>query len=146
MYVRKHLWSLERIQKICLCTTLVCPIRVPQSSPTGKFLSKQLRPCSTYQVEAIAEAIVMIQTTPLRVPCVELSELTSSTPNRVTGRELVRGQRKKCLSTLFSSGIGWMSKSCLDCRPVLETNSLEFESFVPEMGPQFSKGYLFLLM
>ena len=36
---------------------------------------------------------------------VELSELTSSIPIGVTGRELARGQRKHYLSTLFSSGI-----------------------------------------
>ena len=50
-----------------------------------------------------------------RALCVELSELTSSTPNKVTGRELVRGQRKKCLSTLLSNGIGWMFKACSYC-------------------------------
>ena len=51
----------------------------------------------------------MVQTTPLRVPCVELSQLTSSIPNGVTRRELALGQRKNCLSTLCSSGIIWNS-------------------------------------
>ena len=36
--------------------------------------------------------------------CVDLSELTSSIPIGVTGRELARGQRKTCLSTILSFG------------------------------------------
>ena len=37
-------------------------MRVTQWSPTtGKFLSKRPRPCRTNQVEALAEAIVMVE-------------------------------------------------------------------------------------
>ena len=50
-------------------------------------------PVPQHQVETLAEAIVTVQTTPssdaLRLG---LSELTSSIPIGVTGRELARGQ------------------------------------------------------
>ena len=36
-------------------------------------LPKRLRPCRTHQVDALAEAIVMAQTSPLGAPCVEIT-------------------------------------------------------------------------
>ena len=62
-----HLWSLERIQKKC---PSVCPHDEGYSMVTrDKFISKRLRPCHTHQVEALAEAFVMVETTHHRVPC-----------------------------------------------------------------------------
>ena len=91
-----HLWSLERIQRKCLRVTLW--------SPTDIFFSKRLRPCRTLQVEALAEAIVMAQTTPHRAPCVELSELASSIPNGVTGRAAAIA-RPRPAEKLFANSI-----------------------------------------
>ena len=75
-------------------------MRVTLWSPTDKFLSKRRRPSRTHQVEALAEAIIMIQSSPHGVPCVwsficvdvqrslcmEISELTPSIPSWVTDR------------------------------------------------------------
>ena len=67
--------SLEMTTTTCLHACLhkpclsVCPTRVTQWPPTRKFLWKLRRPCCTHQVEPLAEEVV-IQTTPLRVPCV----------------------------------------------------------------------------
>ena len=88
----------------------VGPIRVTQWSHTNKLITKRRRLSRMRQVEALAEAIVMVQSTPLRVPCVELSESTSSVPCasqagcRIEQQQsLPQGQRKNS-SSLFSSG------------------------------------------
>ena len=52
---------------LSVCIKLVCPIRITQWSPTDKFISKRRRPRRAHQVEVLAEAIVMVQTTPLCV-------------------------------------------------------------------------------
>ena len=61
-----HLWSFKRNKKKCPTVRM----RVPLWSPTNKFLPQRLRPCRTRQAEALADVIVIVQTTLHRVPCV----------------------------------------------------------------------------
>ena len=60
---------------------LTSSIPVGVTGRAAAIARPRLCPCRVmHQVEALPEMIVMAQTTPHPVPCVELSELTSSSP------------------------------------------------------------------
>ena len=146
-------WKKNRIQtthallldsdNLSVCIKLVCPIRITQWSPTDKFISKRRRPRRAHQVEVLAEAIVMVQTTPLCVRSYQ-SWLSASQTIGEIGRAAAIARSRAAEKLFVKSIFKW---NWVEFIFVPERHSYRrafFPNFLKQISRNFSISHIFL--